>query len=156
MKSIWFYDTDLGKIGIAEEKGFITDIIFGEYSADFPAEERETPLIKEAYRQIDLYLKGKLRGFDLPLYQQGTAFQEKVWNALREIPYGETRSYKDIAVAIGNEKATRAVGSANNKNSLPIVIPCHRVIGADGKLVGYGGGLNIKEFLLSFESSNKR
>lgn len=156
MKSLWYYDSALGRLGIAEENGFITDILLGENRADFNAEEKETPLIKEAFRQIDLYLKGKLREFDLPVFQRGTAFQEKVWNALRDIPYGETRSYKDIARAIGNEKATRAVGMANNRNSLPIVIPCHRVIGADGKLVGYGGGLNIKEFLLSLESKNTR
>lgn len=89
--------------------------------------------------------------FDLPLDARGTEFQKKVWNELLRIPYGETKSYKDIAVAIGNEKACRAIGMANNKNPIPIIIPCHRVIGSNGKLVGYAGGLNVKEKLLNIE-----
>ena len=90
--------------------------------------------------------------FDLPLLKDGTDFQISVWNELLKIPYGETRSYKDIAVAINNEKAVRAVGMANNRNKISIFIPCHRVIGSNKKLVGYGGGLEIKEFLLNLES----
>ena len=87
----------------------------------------------------------------MPLHPNGTEFQIKVWKALTEIPYGETRSYKDIAISIGNEKACRAVGMANNKNPIPIIIPCHRVIGANKKLVGYAGGLDLKERLLDLE-----
>ena len=92
--------------------------------------------------------------FDLPLLKDGTDFQISVWNELLKIPYGETRSYKDIAVAINNEKAVRAVGMANNRNKISIFIPCHRVIGSNKKLVGYGGGLEIKEFLLNLEKRN--
>ena len=89
--------------------------------------------------------------FDLPLAPKGTAFQQSVWRALESIPYGEVRSYGDIARQIGNPKACRAIGGANNRNPIAIVIPCHRVIGADGRLVGYGGGLDKKEMLLSLE-----
>ena len=113
---------------------------------------QETPLIKEACRQLSEYLKGERKTFDLPLNPKGTDFQKRVWRALCDIPYGETRSYKQIAEAIGNPKAVRAVGMANNRNPITIVVPCHRVIGADGKLVGYGGGLEMKEFLLRLET----
>ena len=99
------------------------------------------------------YLDGKRKVFDLPLSLKGTDFQKQVWQALRDIPYGETRSYKQIAVAIGNPKAVRAVGMANNRNPLLIVVPCHRVIGTDGKMVGYAAGMDKKEFLLRLEGS---
>ena len=99
------------------------------------------------------YLKGERKEFDLPLNPKGTDFQKRVWRALCDIPYGEMRSYKQIAKAVGNSKAVRAVGMANNRNPITIVVPCHRVIGADGKLVGYGGGLEMKEFLLRLEKS---
>lgn len=102
---------------------------------------------------MDEYLKGERKEFNLPLKAEGTKFQMSVWEALTHIPYGETRSYKDIAAAINNEKAVRAVGNANNKNPIPIFIPCHRVIGADGKLVGFGCGLDIKEKLLDIENN---
>ena len=92
----------------------------------------------------------------MPLTPEGTDFQKKVWEALKAIPYGETRSYAQIAAAAGNPKACRAVGGANNKNPLPVIIPCHRVIGADGSLTGYGGGLEIKRFLLNLEREKCR
>ena len=98
-------------------------------------------------------MDGKRKVFDLPLSLKGTDFQKQVWQALRDIPYGETRSYKQIAVAIGNPKAVRAVGMANNRNPLLIVVPCHRVIGTDGKMVGYAAGVDKKEFLLRLEGS---
>ena len=97
------------------------------------------------------YLEGKRREFDLPLAPAGTEFMLRVWKALQDIPYGETRSYKDIATMAGNSKACRAVGMANNRNPISIFIPCHRVIGANGVLVGYGGGLDKKTFLLDLE-----
>lgn len=105
----------------------------------------------EAKKQLELYFKGELKSFSVPLYIEGTVFQKKVWDTLLKIPYGTTFSYKDIAIAIGNEKACRAVGMANNKNKLPIFIPCHRVIGKSGALIGYAGGLQIKEYLLRLE-----
>ena len=115
---------------------------------------KETSLIKEAKRQLDEYFAGNRKEFDLPLRTQGTEFQQRVWKVLQEIPYGETRYYGEIAEIIGNPKASRAVGLANNRNPISIFIPCHRVIGKNGKLVGYGGGLHIKELLLDLEKNN--
>ncbi len=107
------------------------------------------------FQQLDEYFKGTRKTFDFPYQLHGTPFQETVWAALREIPYGETRSYKDIAEAIGCPRAFRAVGMANHANPIFIAIPCHRVIGADGSLVGYGGGLGMKKLLLELERRNK-
>ncbi|WP_411503444.1 methylated-DNA--[protein]-cysteine S-methyltransferase [Brevibacillus centrosporus] len=104
-----------------------------------------------AKKQLEEYFAGERKVFDLPIVLYGTPFQKSVWNALADIPYGETRSYKDIALAIGAAKAVRAIGGANNRNPIPIIIPCHRVIGSNGALVGYGGGLPIKEHLLALE-----
>ena len=106
-------------------------------------------------RQLDEYFAGTRTEFAFPYRLNGTPFQEKVWEALRHIPYGETRTYKDIAIAIGHPKAFRAVGRANNANPIFIAIPCHRVIGADGSLVGYGGGLEMKKALLELERGRK-
>ena len=108
-------------------------------------------LLKKAAKQLTEYFAGKRREFDLPLDFTGTGFQKKVWAALLTIPYGETRSYGEIAKQIGNPKACRAVGMANNRNPIAIICPCHRVIGADGSLVGFGGGLPAKQFLLDLE-----
>lgn len=116
---------------------------------------RTPKILEEAKKQIDEYFKGKRKKFELKLKIEGTDFQKKVWNALLEIPYGETRSYKQIAEMIGNPKAFRAVGLANNKNKIGIIIPCHRVIGANGKLVGYASGLENKRFLLDLEKKFK-
>ena len=106
-----------------------------------------------AAAQLRDYFSGRRRSFDLPLDPQGTEFQRRVWKALSEIPYGETRSYRDIAAAVGLPRAVRAVGAANGRNPLPVVVPCHRVIGVDGKLVGYAGGLRLKKLLLELEAS---
>jgi methylated-DNA-[protein]-cysteine S-methyltransferase len=114
----------------------------------------ETPLIKEASKQLGEYFNKKRKIFDLPLILNGTDFQIKVWNALKIIPYGETRSYGEIAAMTGNPKASRAVGNVNNRNQIHIVIPCHRVIGSDGSLTGYAAGLDIKQSLLELESKN--
>jgi len=109
------------------------------------------PLHKAAEEQLREYFAGRRKRFSLPLHPSGTAFQRLVWKALETIPYGETRSYGEIAAAVGNPKASRAVGMANNRNPISIIVPCHRVIGSTGKLVGYGGGLEKKEFLLELE-----
>ncbi len=111
------------------------------------------PINVEAVRQLRAYFAGELREFDLPLDLQGTDFQLRVWRQLERIPYGETRSYSQIAAAIGAPQAVRAVGAANGANPIPIVVPCHRVIGASGKLVGYGGGLPLKKRLLALEGA---
>jgi len=109
----------------------------------------------DAIGQIEAYFAGELRSFNLRLAPDGTPFQLKVWNALLTIPYGETVSYGEVARRVGNARASRAVGAANGGNPLPIVIPCHRVIGADGTLTGYGGGLRIKEALLALERAHR-
>ena len=111
------------------------------------------PIAAEAIRQLRAYFAGKLRRFDLPLDLQGTEFQRRVWRELEAIPFGETRSYSQIATVIGAPRAVRAVGAANGANPIPIVIPCHRVIGAAGALVGYGGGLPLKKRLLELEGA---
>ncbi len=115
----------------------------------------KTDFTNTVYNEIEDYFKGKRKEFTFKYKLTGTDFQLKVWNALLDIPYGETRTYKDIAKAIGNEKASRAVGMANNKNPITIVVPCHRVIGSNGSLVGYAGGLAMKEDLLAVERECK-
>lgn len=148
------YDTKIGKITIGENEGYITNIYFGKEALPKEAIEEETDLIKETIKQINLYLDGKLEYVNVPIKLQGTNFQKLVWNELMNVPYGKTCTYKDIAKNIGKEKACRAVGNANNKNKLPIIVPCHRIIGTNGKLVGYAGGLDIKEKLLDIEKRN--
>ncbi|WP_182186582.1 methylated-DNA--[protein]-cysteine S-methyltransferase [Pectinatus frisingensis] len=152
MKKRFTYETPIGNIYITEEKSAITEISFRKPLS--AATKMESLLLREAFTQISEYLSGKRDKFILPLNPSGTAFQKKVWNALLDIPYGQTRSYKEIAEAIGNSKATRAVGMANNKNPIVICIPCHRVIASDGKLCGYAGGVKTKKFLLQLEHDN--
>ena len=151
MKSVWYYEYPIGTLAIACNGAGITDVTFGSVEGI----EAKTPLIEKCAAQLDEYFKGNRFEFDIPLSLYGTDFQKSVWNALSEIPYGETRSYKDIAVKIGNPKACRAVGMANNRNRIMIIIPCHRVIGSNGSLVGYGGGLDVKSQLLAFEKVNR-
>ncbi|HOO76222.1 MAG TPA: methylated-DNA--[protein]-cysteine S-methyltransferase, partial [Tepiditoga sp.] len=129
------------------------------FGSEIPFSEKyimkETELIKKTYSELKLYLDGKLKHFSIPLNPEGTDFRKKVWKELQNIPYGETRSYGEIASATGNSKAGRAVGGANHNNPIAIIIPCHRVIGSDGSLTGYGGGPEIKKFLLNLEQKNK-
>lgn len=150
MEKIYFYEnTPVGRICIGEKDGAITRVTWNHIPKD--AVPEETELIKSCKAQLDEFFAGKRKEFDLPLAPVGTEFQKKVWDALREIPYGETRSYKDIAIAVENPKGCRAVGMANNKNPIAIIVPCHRVIGTNGKLVGYAPGTDIKRFLLELE-----
>jgi methylated-DNA-[protein]-cysteine S-methyltransferase len=136
--------------GIAEKDNTIVKVFFGrKMPGGF--NKTETPLIKKTAAQIDEYLAGKRQRFTIPIALQGTEFQTAVWRELQKIPFGETRSYKDIAAAIGRPKAVRAVGMANNRNPIVIIVPCHRVIGHDGSLTGYGGGLPLKRRLLEEE-----
>lgn len=144
----YFYDTPIGKLGIAEKSGKIFQVSFFDI---VEGELTETPLIKKAYEQLDEYFKGLRKNFDLPLLLDGSEFQIKVWKALITIDYGKTATYGDIAKLIGSPKASRAVGGANNKNKIAIIIPCHRVIGSSGTLTGYAGGLGIKKYLLDLE-----
>ncbi|WML34538.1 methylated-DNA--[protein]-cysteine S-methyltransferase [Clostridium sp. OS1-26] len=154
MKNVYFYQTEIGKIGIAENGIAITNLYFNEKTLPSDAEVVETDLLKEAGQQLLDYLSGKRKEFELPLSPVGTDFQQTVWKALQEIPYGETRSYGEIAKSINQPKAARAVGMANNKNPILIFIPCHRVIGANGSLVGYAGGMEVKKYLLAVEKTN--
>jgi methylated-DNA-[protein]-cysteine S-methyltransferase len=143
------YQTQLGCLTICAAVDSIVALNFGAIPPGIV--KAETALIRETYRQLTQYLNGMRRDFDLPLNPRGTAFQHNVWMILQTIPYGQTRTYRQIAAEVGNPQAARAVGMANNRNPLPILIPCHRVIGADGSLTGYGGGLAIKRALLELE-----
>lgn len=148
-------ETVIGPIGIEEVQGQITQLFFGDQAAQVGSSTKSsTLLLTRALQQLDEYLSGRRQTFDLPLAPQGTPFQQSVWRALCAIPYGYTASYKQVASAIGNPKAMRAVGMANNRNPIAIFIPCHRVIGADGSLVGFGGGLDIKRALLALEKKH--
>ncbi|MCL2474943.1 MAG: methylated-DNA--[protein]-cysteine S-methyltransferase [Chloroflexi bacterium] len=152
MINIFSYRTDLGNTWIAEEDGYITRIFLHRESTPLAeASYQETAVLKEAYQQLTEYLNGTRQDFTLPLKPQGTPFQIKVWYALLNIPYGNTASYQDVAITIGNERAARAIGSANRLNPLPIFLPCHRVIGKNGSLVGYSEGLHFKTCLLELE-----
>jgi len=175
MKNIFFYRTEFGILGIAEENQKLTNVFFQneidelrnlsadeKYVAELYGNKdiaidgeicsiQETKILREASYQLEQYLAGRLKSFELPLAPQGTDFMKNIWQCLMEIPYGQTRTYKEIARASGNSKASRAVGMANNRNPLPFFIPCHRVIGSNGKLIGYRGGLNIKIKLLEIE-----
>ena len=154
MGNVFYYESELGLIGIAEKDSKITHLFFQNES--FPLDgyiERETTVLSDASKQLKEYFEGSRKEFDLPLAPEGTEFMQRVWKALLTIPYGETRSYKQIAELAGNVKACRAVGMANNRNPISILIPCHRVVGADGSLVGYGGGLDKKVRLLELEGS---
>lgn len=148
MEKSAFYDTKFGKIKISYNEKAITYVAFSQNKG----KSEKSKLSDKAYSQLNEYFDGKRMEFDLPLELKGTNFQIQVWNELRKIPYGKTKSYKDIAKLINNPKAARAVGNANNKNPISIIIPCHRVIGSSGKLVGYASGIEFKEKLLKLES----
>ena len=144
----------IGTVRIVERGQHIVQLDLGGKAPSEPlvnAVEQETPLLLRAFEQLSGYLAGVRKEFDLPLAPVGTPFQRKVWDALLRIPYGQTRSYRQIAEAVGSPKGFRAVGMANNRNPIAVFIPCHRVIGADGKMVGYGGGVDIKIALLQRE-----
>jgi methylated-DNA-[protein]-cysteine S-methyltransferase len=142
----------MGALFLGEEYGLLRLLVFGE---DDPRLQdyvsRITPSLEKAQQELDEYFAGKRQRFDLPHEVQGTEFQKRVWQELQTIPYGETRSYKDIAKQVQSPLASRAVGLANNKNPISIIIPCHRVVGQNGKLTGYAGGLAAKEYLLDLE-----
>lgn len=151
--SIYFYYLSLPftYITLAANENSIKELSFGKHFHE-NAVYQKTKLITSAEAQLTEYLEGKRKYFDLPIAPEGTDFQKKVWERLMQIPYGKTKSYGQIAAETGNPKASRAVGNANNKNPIAIIIPCHRVIGKNGKLTGYAGGLDIKKTLLNLES----
>ena len=149
--STYFYEFNIGKIGITESNERITNLYFSGDKLPVDIQIYETPVLKEAARQLTSYLSGELKEFSLLLSPTGTNFMKQTWASLCEIPYGKTASYKEIAVKIGAPNAARAVGLANNRNPIPLLIPCHRVIGTDGSLTGYRGGLELKKRLLDLE-----
>lgn len=165
--SVYSMDTVIGPLTLAIYEEKLCHVDFGTVaetrqnlmkwaeSVGLPTKIREETTVCEAARQIEDYFSGRRKSFDLKLLLKGTEFQKKVWTALTRIPYGRTCTYKEIAMMIGNPGAARAVGGANNKNPLPIVVPCHRVIGKDGSLVGYGGGLAVKKELLQIEDDRQ-
>jgi len=145
----WLVETPIGLVTLVETDGKLTEARFGECVKQETV--KKTPLLSQAAHELREYFQGKRKTFTIPLAPAGTLFQQKCWQALEEIPYGQTRTYQQQAQAIGQPKACRAVGMANHRNPLPIFIPCHRVVGKDGKLTGYAGGLAAKERLLSLE-----
>ncbi len=165
MKRVSEDDSPVGALMLTEEDGMLTEIRFLKDTEKLasakvvaPGESGITkesflisPVLEKARRELAEYFAGERQRFTFPYEGKGTAFQRRVWRALEQIPYGETRSYRQIAAAVGNPGACRPVGMANHANPLPIVVPCHRVIGADGRLTGYAGGLDIKERLLALE-----
>lgn len=150
MKQILIVPSPVGPLTLTQEDQALTGLHFGEHPQQ--GAEGPTPLLEKAARQLEEYFAGQRKEFSLPLAPKGTEFQLRVWQALLQIPYGETRSYGELAAMVGNPKACRAVGGANHRNPLSILIPCHRVVGTGGSLTGYAGGLSVKEFLLKLET----
>jgi methylated-DNA-[protein]-cysteine S-methyltransferase len=157
MKKLFYYKTSMGEIGIADEDGAITDLFVKGMrrigGSDFAIEETE--IARRAAGQLVEYLSGERECFDIPMSPQGTTFQKKVWKAISDIPYGETRTYAEVAGMVGSPGAFRAVGQASRRNPILIMIPCHRVVGSKGGLTGYAGGLALKGTLLGMESWKK-
>jgi methylated-DNA-[protein]-cysteine S-methyltransferase len=157
--SFSFLDSPVGTLLLAGNPEGLHQITFptnGSPARPDSEWQEDASALAEVVRQLRAYFSGELEIFNLPLSPQGTPFQQKVWSELLKIPYGETTSYGELARRIGNSNASRAVGLANGSNPIPIVIPCHRVIGSNGKLTGYGGGLPIKEKLLALEKRQLR
>ena len=148
-------DSPVGKLRLVAGEKALVGILWennGRAKLDEARFDPRHPILLEAERQLGEYFAGERTRFNLPLDPRGSEFQKRVWQALKRIPYGKTRSYLDLAKAIGSPKACRAVGAANGRNPLPVVVPCHRVIGANGKLTGFAGGLKIKATLLAHEA----
>lgn len=148
-----FYETPLGLIRIEENYYGITSLRFANDKTETTLSIRNGVYLSDVKLQISEYFAKNRKIFDVPLSITGSEFQKRVWGALRNIPYGETRSYQQIAKAVGNRDSARAVGMANNRNPILIIIPCHRVVGKDGKLVGYAGGIDRKQYLLEMENT---
>lgn len=147
-----YYHSPIGPLRISGTEQFIAEVSFHDQTERFPGNKKNLPpLLIHCIEQLIQYFQGERRSFDLPVNQEGTPFQQQVWSELMAIPYGRTISYIDLAVRTGDPKATRAVAGANGKNQVAIIVPCHRVIGANRTLVGYGGGLWRKKWLLDLE-----
>lgn len=147
-----YIETEIGRLYLAEEDGYIVRLAVGQ--ATEQDELGESPLLKQAEAEVAEYLAGERKVFTVPVRAEGTPFQKDVWDALQRIPFGETRSYGEIAREVGSPKGARAVGMACNRNPILLMIPCHRVVGSTGKLIGFACGLPMKERLLQLESFN--
>lgn len=149
INAVMYHNTPVGLLRLCADEAGVCGVYFVRQAAEEAAPS--SPLLERTARELDEYFARKRRTFDLPLSLHGTPFQMRVWAALQQIPYGETRSYAQVAAMAGSPKAYRAVGMANHRNPVSILVPCHRVINADGGMGGYGGGLEIKQFLLALE-----
>ncbi|MFM2359811.1 MAG: hypothetical protein RLY16_1804 [Bacteroidota bacterium] len=153
LQNYYLLDSPLGQIGIADNGQFITGVSFADGKTSLQnTTQNPSPLAQMVVQQLSAYFEGKLEAFNLPIRQAGTPFQLQVWNLLQQIPFGTTWSYMQLSRKLGNEKAIRAVGTANGKNNVVIIVPCHRVIGTNGQLVGFSGGLWRKQWLLEHEA----
>ncbi len=155
MEHVCWFRSPVGALSVTVCDNAVTALRFGSFGVPFDSAETWPPVLRQAVAELREYFDGLRREFTLPLAPQGTPFQQEVWAALREIPYGRTCTYGEIAARIGRPRASRAVGMANNRNPIGIVVPCHRVVGASGALVGYAAGLPVKEALLRLEAEHK-
>ena len=155
-------DSPIGRLRLVATDQGLSHLLFDQQvgedldSAGNAAETDNHPVLDEAATQLEEYFAGRRQEFDIPLDLSGTEFQRAAWSALANVPFGETRSYRQQAEAISRPKAVRAIGAANGQNPVPIVLPCHRIVGSDGSLTGYGGGLPIKEYLLNHEQAQSQ
>jgi methylated-DNA-[protein]-cysteine S-methyltransferase len=150
------YESPIGSLVLASNGEALIQVEFEGGKYPLPAHPAgDDKILRQAKRELDAYFAGKLKTFTVPVAPQGTAFQRKAWAALQKIPYGATRTYGQQAKAIGSPSASRAVGAANGRNPIPVVIPCHRVIGSNGSLTGFGGGMERKQFLLELEQGER-
>lgn len=158
MKNSCVFESPVGLLRLCEENGRLTRLYLLREEDGAQEEKRgsESALLGEACRQLDEYFLGSRAEFDLPLRCAGTDFQRRVWEELQKIPYGETRSYEDIAAGVGNKRAVRAVGQANNRNPVMIIVPCHRVIHKNGDITGFGCGTEVKKYLLELECGKRK
>lgn len=159
MKNEIFYTTinsPIGFLKISTDNSSLLSIEFIEEIEEYENSSKQPQILKETVNQLNQYFKGKLQEFNLKLAPKGSEFQQKIWQLVQKVEYGKTTSYLDIAIQSGSNKNTRAVGLANGKNPIPIIIPCHRVLGKNGKLTGYAGGLERKKWLLLFELNNSK
>ena len=162
MNSTKQLDSPIGRLRLVATDQGLSHLLFDQQvgedmdSDGDPAEADDHPVLAAATTQLAEYFAGRRQEFDIPLDLTGTEFQRAAWSALANVPFGETRSYRQQAEAIGRPKAVRAIGAANGQNPVPIVLPCHRIVGSDGSLTGYGGGLPIKEYLLNHEQAQSQ
>ena len=153
MKRVIQFDTKFGRMGVVERDGGISGVILPGEAMSEPGSDEGSPLLREAVRQIGEYLDGRSQVFELPLRFEGSPFSVQVWRELSAIPYGQTRTYGEVASSIGRAGAARAVGQACNRNPLPLIVPCHRVLAAGGRMTGFAGGMELKRKLLELENA---